>query len=625
MTRKLIRLVADGSRHLVSPPTVTRTQAIDRMERAGALTHLISSLEHLTNGKERREGGVNNWEITKDTVLPQSRLARRMLDVFARPACTNGIHVARVAAAISLMAPGSPRQARIAANALLAGSSYALHPRHHYGTDGSDQVSFLASSAALIARAAGERTRISDHVLWTVALQSTLSYAISGWAKLAGASWREGRALGGVMRTMTYGHEHAWKLTQRFPRTAKALGASVLALESSFPLAYLAGGRLANAYAAGTAAFHVGVAQIMGLGRFVPSFLSMHGAVQYTTRRSEETIPEGRRDDSLPRTVALSALGIAGLALVMRDRNRRRTLAGRGDERTLETRDGNTLTYRVAGPGGDTHPVFVLENALLGTTEHWEWYVKELSAHGTVVTYNRAGYAGSSAKRGTGLIIDDLVDDLVELVDHVAEGRPVVLVGHSLGGYLALRAGARLNAAPLAICLVDSSHPEEMQRSKRQEMGATALEAGLSLAAATQELGGGLLLEIPEWVRSMPAEAQRTMLAQFRDARLWRAGKREWTATRREFAGRSKLMPTDVPVLCISAQRTIDEDEAHLTMHRELAALSEHGSHQTIAHADHDSVMTNGAHARTAARKIVEFVASTHQRHSAAEITERVA
>ena len=56
---------------------------------------------------------------------------------------------------------------RIAANGLLAASSWALHPRHHYGTDGSDHVSFLSSAAALIARTAGRRTAVSDHVLWT--------------------------------------------------------------------------------------------------------------------------------------------------------------------------------------------------------------------------------------------------------------------------------------------------------------------------------------------------------------------------------------------------------------------------------------------------------------------------
>lgn len=167
-----------------------------------------------------------------------------------------------------MLAPRSPSAAKIAANGALAASSFVLHPRHHYGTDGSDQVSFLASTAAFIARSAGMRTAVTDHALWTVALQATLSYAVSGWAKLAGRSWREGTAL-----------------------------------------------------------------------------------------------------------------------------------AGRRDELTLELRDGNRITYRVTGSTDQGTPVFVLENAMLGTTEHWEWYVRALGRHGSVITYNRPGYAASTAKR----------------------------------------------------------------------------------------------------------------------------------------------------------------------------------------------------------------------------------
>lgn len=167
MTGKITQRVHDGIGTLFTAPTTTRAKAIDHMERASAATHLMSSLEHLANRKQRRKGGVNNWQVTRDSMLATSTPVRRFLDTVSKPVVTGCIHAARVASSLALLAPRSPAPVRIAANGLLAASSWALHPRHHYGTDGSDQVSFLSSAAALIARTAGRRTAVSDHVLWT--------------------------------------------------------------------------------------------------------------------------------------------------------------------------------------------------------------------------------------------------------------------------------------------------------------------------------------------------------------------------------------------------------------------------------------------------------------------------
>lgn len=616
MRSEFVTGISGLAKRLTSTPATTRESAITRMERGGALTHLMSSLEHLANGKERQAGGVNNWEITRDNSLVTSAAGRRFLDFIARPEATAAVHVARIAAAAAVLAPRSSPSLRTAANGALAASSVVMHPRHHYGTDGSDQVSFLASAAAFVARSAGKRTAVTDHVLWAVALQATLSYAVSGWAKLAGRSWREGTALSGVTRTMTYGDRRFWELTQRFPRLARLLGVSVLALECTFPLAYAARGRLANGYIAGTTAFHLGVGQVMGLGRFVPSFMSMHGPVQYTARPSSDTEVEGRRDDSLLRTSALVGAGLIALAVQTRQANRRRALAGRGDERQLELRDGNRITYRVTGTADESTPVFVLENAMLSTTEHWEWFVRALGDHGTVVTYNRPGYAGSTARRGTAIVVDDLVGGLTEVVEHVAADRPVVLVGHSLGGYIALRAVDRLDRAPLAVCLVDSTHSEELKRSPRQDLGAKSVSDGLSLITPTLAAGAGLLLEVPAWVRSMPREAQASMLAQYRDARMWRAAKREWHAILRDFRNPPRLPRSDVPILSLSAERTVVEDETQGAMHRELADLSSAGRHVVVRGADHDSIVTERHTAQVAVSEILEFVEVASSAHS---------
>jgi pimeloyl-ACP methyl ester carboxylesterase len=55
-----------------------------------------------------------------------------------------------------------------------------------------------------------------------------------------------------------------------------------------------------------------------------------------------------------------------------------------------------------------------------------------------VVTYDRRGYAGSAGREPSD-VFDDQIDDLIEVLDH----RPVVALGHSLGGTIVLGAASR--------------------------------------------------------------------------------------------------------------------------------------------------------------------------------------
>ncbi|GAB2470257.1 alpha/beta fold hydrolase [Jatrophihabitans fulvus] len=596
---------------LLAPPALDRATALTRMERVCALTHVMASAEHLARPQFRRPGGLNNWRISRDSSAFRSPAARRVLEVIGDERTTTAVHAARLAAAAAVLLPGGRRR-RLVADTALAASSLLLHPRHHYGTDGSDQVSFLVQAAAALARS-GRSPALTDACLWAVGIQGTMSYAVSGWAKLAGPSWRQGRALEGVARTMTYGDEWTWRLTHRFPLAARAVGASVLALECAAPVVYLGRGRLVKTYTLGVTAMHVGIARTMALGRFVPSFLSMHPAMAYTARRRGSTAADagGPRDDTVPRLFGLAVMAVAAQAVVQRRRNRRATLVGHGDEAELRTSDGNRLRYRRTGAVGAPGPVYVFENALLATPEHWGWVAEELGAQAEIVTYHRAGYGGSTADAGTALVLGDLVAHAVELVDAVADGRPVVLVGHSLGGYLAMRAAAVARSDVAAVVLVDSSHPEELERSPRQSAGADTLSQTFPLIARSLDLGAGSLLAVPDWVRSLPQDGQAAALAQYRDSRMWRAGRREWAATLRDFRGGASLPRLSVPILGVSAAKTVQAEQVQRELHEEMVGQGAAGSRfEVIARANHDSILTDRAHAGTLVRLVRDFVAS---------------
>lgn len=606
-------------RAVLSPPNVSRTKALSLSERLSAATHLASSLEYLTTDRDRRPGGLNNWEVNREAVSTWPPRLVKVLDFAARPRVTRALHVTRVGAAAALLAP-SPRPVRVAANAGLSGTSLLLYPINHYGTDGSDQVSFLDQSVTTVARAGERNPQVVDACLWFVALQSTLSYAVSGWVKMVSPTWRSGRALPGVMRTLTYGDRTAWELARRHPRAAHVLCAGVLALECAFPAVFLAKGRPAPLMLGSAALFHLANARVMGLGRFLWSFVSMHPAVLYAAGPREHTGAEGRverRDDALP-VLALGMLA-AGLGALQAEKVRqsRRVLRGRGDEQEFTASSGNTISYRRTGPDGaaddGTQPVVILENGLVATAEHWEWIVRGLSHRFPVVTYHRAGYGRSTCagREGDGYGLDTAVDDLVDLVAHTAGDRPVFVAGHSLGGYLALKAAVRLPGRILGAGLLDSSHPAELQRSSRQARGAELFSRSLSGMAASLKLGLGALLTHPDWVDRLPGEVRELMVAQYRDPRMWAAGRREWRAVQEEFTSFDGTMPDPgVPLLVMTAGHTASQDPVQTELHAELAESAPHAAHHIIEGADHDSVLTNQDTAEYVVKLMSDFVAN---------------
>jgi pimeloyl-ACP methyl ester carboxylesterase len=183
--------------------------------------------------------------------------------------------------------------------------------------------------------------------------------------------------------------------------------------------------------------------------------------------------------------------------------------------------------------------------------------------------------------------------DFSDLAGHVAAGRPIIIIGHSLGAYIATRSAALLGDQAPGLVLIDASHPAEMRRSARQAAGAEMLNTTLRLMAPSMRLGLGALLLVPQAVDRLPEEARQAAVAQYRDSRLWTAAHREWKATFSEFgAFRGKLPRIDSHVLVLSAAATLEDDPVQLELHREYVAAATRGAVHVIEGADHDTVLT---------------------------------
>lgn len=147
-----VRRVSHLMKKVVRSPGIGRERALTTTEQVSALTHLVNSLEVLSNERDPRNAVLSDWDLLRERYTWASRPVQQALGFVSRPGVSRAIHLARAVAALSLLIPKTSRGHRVTAGAFLSLSAAITNPRQYFGTDGSDQVAFMVQGVAALAR-----------------------------------------------------------------------------------------------------------------------------------------------------------------------------------------------------------------------------------------------------------------------------------------------------------------------------------------------------------------------------------------------------------------------------------------------------------------------------------------
>jgi pimeloyl-ACP methyl ester carboxylesterase len=230
--------------------------------------------------------------------------------------------------------------------------------------------------------------------------------------------------------------------------------------------------------------------------------------------------------------------------------------------------NGRTVAYARSGSGS---PTVIFESGLGDGKDKWSAVATQLAQSTTVLSYDRAGYGGSSGSNENRDAVH-VVAELRALLQAVGVKPPYVLVGHSLGGVYMQYFARRFADEVAGLVLVESSHWDQNARMSEASPATMNTLKVLSLTmpptmraeleAAT--LAGRQVNEAPT-PRTMPVivltGTQRSVLERGKFAATWNELQQEITATyhaEQIIASRSgHYVQNDQPELVIAAIKKV--------------------------------------------------------------------
>lgn len=116
---------------------------------------------------------------------------------------------------------------------------------------------------------------------------------------------------------------------------------------------------------------------------------------------------------------------------------------------------GGTLRVAIWGAGG---PTIVLAHGVTGNHTQFQWFSDQLGAQGTLIAPDLRGRGRSNAIQGPWGMAAHAAD-LIAVMDHLKVPKAEILLGHSMGGFVAAVAAARCPDRFGTVVMVDGGLP----------------------------------------------------------------------------------------------------------------------------------------------------------------------
>jgi len=313
---------------------------------------------------------------------------------------------------------------------------------------------------------------------------------------------------------------------------------------------------------------------------------------------------------SAARTAVITAGALAGAASFLYGQVRARTAAPLPPAPGELVEVGGETLHVLHNPAG-TGPAVVFESALACPGTEWAWLLRELDGRVPYLAYDRPGN-GWSSQRAPVTGAAELNELTRQLLRRTGVPGPYVLVGHSVGGLLIRTYAAAHPDEVAGLVLVDSTHPDQLDRSQIQREGMPLVAHGIARALWRARFGVRPAGRPYGAVHELPAELEAATVEVLAHPGPWLAARREfglWQTAWAE-ATRSAHLPADLPVAVVTAGDQAAGDPVHAQLQRELAGLTSVGRHDVVPDTDHETVVMVRSHA-TRVLDAVEWVAQT--------------
>ena len=144
--------------------------------------------------------------------------------------------------------------------------------------------------------------------------------------------------------------------------------------------------------------------------------------------------------------------------------------------------DASGLAIRIYRWGHPTNPPLLLLHSLAAHSHWWDWVAPLLAERHHVVAVDFRGHGGSAWTEG--YRFDDYVTDIAAVLDRLGWRDPIV-VGHSMGGYVAALLAARHPERVRGLVIADmlTGWSDEMDRRARAQAERAPAEFASAAAA----------------------------------------------------------------------------------------------------------------------------------------------